>query len=162
MLDQAAEVERNRNWAIAAKCLSAIMILVGITILILACGVLTGRITEGWGFPSSPVPNLGRWWGVPLLAAAILYIACPIYLFVQPDRGCTVVMIMGGINVLLGTPIIQSSTEILYNCFQEVKSRPDWTDAVWVVFMMINIGIIVVTYRPDNSNASEATASPVP
>ena len=39
------------------------------------------------------------------------------------------------------------SVTLFYNLFQEAKSRPDWVDAVWGYFMIVQIANIVALYR---------------
>ena len=144
-----------------ARILSALILLIGVVMLILGAGVVSGRITEGWGFPMSAVPNWGRLWGAVLMLAAVAYIACPVLLLLKPQKGTVDVMILAGLNVLVGTPLITTTTEILYNLFQESKSRPDWVDSVWGFFMMINIAAVIAVYRtspPDRARAKVASA----
>ena len=111
--------------------------------LILGGGVAMGRITQGWGFPMSSVPNWGRLWGVVLLIAGMAYIVGPIRLFQNPRKGSVVMMIVSGLSVLVGTPLITSAVEIGYNLFQETKSRPDWVDSVWGYTMLLHVAILI-------------------
>lgn len=137
-----------------AKGFSAVLLLVGLVMLVLGAGVLTGRITEGWGFPMSAVPNWGRPWGAVLIIAALAYVAFPILLFVRAEKGLVAMMIVCGLSVLVGTPLITTTTEILYNLLTQhdcqadwTLCRPNWIDSVWGYFMVVNIGVLVGTYK---------------
>lgn len=130
-----------------ARILSGLILVLGVVMLFLGTGVATGRITEGWGFPMSAVPNWGRIWGVVLIVAAVAYIAGPVMMFVRPRGGSILMMIVSGLSVLVGTPLITTTTEIFYNLFQETLSRPDWVDSVWGYYMIVNVGICVAVYR---------------
>ncbi len=131
-----------------ACVLSVVILLVGVVMLILGAGILSGRITEGWGFPMSAVPNWGRPWGLVLMLAGVAYVACPVLLFVRPKSGSVAMMIVSGLSVLLGTPLITTAIEIFYNLFQEtMKSRPNWVDSIWGYFIIINVAIVVAIYR---------------
>ena len=56
-------------------------------------------------------------------------------------------MIVSGLCVLVGTPVITTTTEILYNLSQEMKSRPDWVDAIWGYYMILHIALIIALFR---------------
>ena len=132
---------------LVAKGLSGILLLLGFVMVILGAGVAAGRITDGWGFPMSAVSNWGRVWGLVLLVAGAAHVIAPMMLFARPQGGSIVMMIVAGLSVLVGTPVITTTTEILYNLFQESNSRPDWVDAVWAYYMILNIACIVALYR---------------
>ncbi len=132
---------------LVAQLLSVVLLLVGLVMMALAGGVLAGRITDGWGFPMSAVSNWGRPWGAVLLVAAAAYVVGPFFLLARPRNGSIVLIIICGLSVLVGTPVITTATEIFYNLFQETKSRPDWVDAVWGYYMILNIAIIVALFR---------------
>ncbi len=138
-----------------ARALSTVLLLVGAVMLFLGGGVLTGAIEEGWGFPMSPVPNWGQPWGAVLVAAAIMYIVGPALLYVRPERGSIFLMIVCGLSVVLGVPVIESTTEILYNLFQDVKSRPIWSDSVWAYFTILHVVICVALYKAYPSPGGE-------
>lgn len=130
-----------------ACLLSVVILLIGVLMWILGAGVVSGRITEGWGFPMSAVPNWGRPWGVVLMLAGIAYVACPVLLFIRPKSGSVAMMIVSGLSVILGTPLITTAVEIFYNLFQETKSRPNWVDSIWGYFIIINVAIVVAIYH---------------
>ena len=52
-------------------------------------------------------------------------------------------LIVAGLSVIVGTPLITTTTEIFYNLFQETKSRPEWVTSVWGYFMIVNVAIAV-------------------
>ncbi len=130
-----------------ATVFSVLILLVGIVMLILGGGVVSGKITDGWGFPMSAVPNWGRPWGLVLMLAGIAYVVCPILLLIRPKNGSLAMMIVSGLSVLLGTPLITTTTEIFYNLFQDTKSRPDWVDSVWAYFIIVHVVILIAIYR---------------
>ena len=142
-----------------ARILSGVILALGLLILVLGGGVSIGRITEGWGFPMSAVPNWGRPWGVVLMLGAAAYIVGPVLLFARPRTGSVVMLIIAGLSVVLGTPLITTTTEILYNLFQETKSRPDWVDSVWGYFMIINVSIAVALCKAYPIASGEAHPS---
>ena len=143
---------------LVAQLLSVVLLLVGLVMMALAGGVLAGRITDGWGFPMSAVSNWGRPWGAVLLVAAAAYVVGPFFLLARPRNGSIALIIICGLSVLVGTPIITTTTEIFYNLFQETKSRPDWVDSVWGYFMIINVAIAVSLCKA-YPLASETTAT---
>ncbi len=143
----AAPVEPVAGPLRAARILSGLILLLGLMMLVLGGGIAAGRITDGWGFPMSAVPNWGRPWGAVLMLAAAAYIGGPILLFARPQAGSIVMLIVSGLSVLVGTPLITTTTEIFYNLFQEAKSRPDWVDSVWGCFMIVNVAIAIAVYR---------------
>jgi hypothetical protein len=137
-----------------AKAFSCVLLLVGLVMLVLGVGVLTGQITEGWGFPMSAVSHWGKPWGAILMAGALAYIAAPILLFVRPFKGTLLLMVVCGLGVLVGTPLITTSTEIFYNLIAQHDCKADWTvchpnwiDSVWGYFMIVKISIIVACYK---------------
>lgn len=130
-----------------AKGLSAALAAIGLVMFSMGVGVAVGKITEGWGFPMSAVPNWGRPWGLVLMAAGAIYVIGPALLVIRKSRGPATMMIIAASSVLLGTPLITTTAEIVYNLFQQTKSRPDWIDSVWAYFIMLNIGICVALYR---------------
>lgn len=137
-----------------ARALSALLLLVGLFMLVLGGGVLSGRITEGWGFPMSAVPNWGRPWGAVLMLGGFGYVVCPILLFARPQKGTVAMMILAGLGVLLGTPLITTTTEIFYNLLAQkdcqadwTQCRPDWIDSVWGYFMIVNVATLIAIYR---------------
>lgn len=149
-----------------ARVLSVVLLLLGVVMLILGGGVLAGRITEGWGFPMSAVPNWGRPWGAVLMFAGGAYVVCPILLLLRPHKGTVAMMIVAGLSVLVGTPLITTTTEIFYNLLADTDCRadwttcrPDWVDSVWGYFMMLNVAIIVAVYRADSGPEHQAEAS---
>ena len=135
-----------------ARALSAVLALVGVVMLILGGGVLAGRITEGWGFPMSAVPNWGRPWGLVLMAAGTAYVVCPVLLYLKPQKGTVAMLILSGLSVIIGTPLITTTTEIFYNLFQETKSRPGWVDSIWGYFMIVNVAVAIAVYRAHGGN----------
>ncbi len=145
-----------------ARVLSGFVLLLGLVMFVLGGGVLIGRITEGWGFPMSAVPNWGRPWGAVLMLAAAAYIVGPILLLTRPDHGSIAMLIISGLSVLVGTPLITTTTEIFYNLFQEAKSRPDWVDSVWGYFMIVQVAIAVSVYQayPTASGGSAPDSAP--
>lgn len=126
-----------------ARVLSAAVLALGLVMVALGVGVVAGIIQGGWGFPMSAVPNWGRPWGVVLMLAGVAYVVAPILLFTRPRNGSVVMLIVAGFSVIVGTPLIATTTEIFYNLFQETKSRPDWVDSVWGYFMIVNVAIAV-------------------
>ena len=155
-----AQPEQTEKPLVVARMLSALILLTGAVMLIGGAGVVSGRITEGWGFPMSAVSNWGRPWGAVLMLAAIAYIVCPLLLLARAKSGLVAMMILAGLNVLVGTPLITSTTEIIYNLFQETKSIPDWEDSVWVFFMLINIATAIAVYLAHPSDGARAKAAP--
>ena len=150
-----------------AKAFSCVLLLIGLVMLVLGGGVLTGRITEGWGFPMSAVSNWGKPWGAILMVGALAYIAAPIFLFVRPQKGTLLIMAVCGLSVLVGTPLITTTTEIFYNLLAQHDCQADWTlchpnwiDSVWGYFMIVNVGILVATYKAldPKSNSQDASA----
>ena len=135
-----------------ARVFSAALLLVGVVMLILGGGVLSGRIADGWGFPMSAVSNWGRPWGLVLMVAGTAYVVCPVLLFLKPQKGTVVMMVLSGLSVLIGTPLITTTTEIFYNLFQETKSRPDWVDSIWGYFMIVNVAVAIAVYRAQGGN----------
>jgi hypothetical protein len=127
--------------------LSAVLMLLGAVLVCLGVGVCLGWITQGWGFPLSPISNWGRVWGIFLLACGICYVAAPIALRIRPREGWHVLTIVCGASVLLGTPIIQSATEMVYNLFRDVPRRPDGVNAVWAFYMILIIALLVALYH---------------
>ena len=105
----------------------------------------------------SAVPNWGQPWGVVLLLAGCAYVVGPIWLFTRPRNGSIMMLIVAGLSVLLGTPLITTTTEIFYNLFQETKSRPEWVTSVWAYFTIINVAIAgsVIRAFPLATNESE-------
>ena len=96
-----------------------------------------------------------------LIVAAAAYIVGPVMLFVRPRSGSILMMIVSGLSVLVGVPLITTATEILYNLFQETPSRPGWVDSVWGYYMIVNVGICVAVYRaypPPPETAGEVEA----
>lgn len=144
-----------------ARVLSGVLVLLGLLMLGLGGGVLIGRITQGWGFPMSAVPNWGRPWGAVLMLAGAAYVAAPIMLLLRPDGGSIVLMIVSGFSVLIGTPIIETTTEILYNLFQETKAHPDWVDSIWGYYMILNIAILVALYKAYPTESVGAETAPI-
>lgn len=142
----------------AAQALSVPLVLLGALMLVLGGGVLIGRITEGWGFPMSEVPNWGRPWGFVLMVAGVAYIVGPLFLFARPFKGSIVLMIISGLSILIGTPLITTSMEILYNLFQETKSRPGWIESAWGYFMIIQVAICVALYKAFPAGTQSADA----
>ena len=69
-------------------------------------------------------------------------------------------MIVSGLSVVLGVPLMTSTVEILYNLFQETKSQPPWVNSVWGYYLIVNVGICVAVYRtyplPDSEEESDA------
>ncbi len=126
-----------------ARALSAVILALGLLMLALGGGVVAGVIKEGWGFPMSAVPNWGKPWGSVLMLAGTAYVVGPVLLFTRPRNGSIVMLIVAGLSVIIGTPLIATTTEIFYNLFQETKSRPDWVDSVWGYFMIVNVAIAV-------------------
>lgn len=127
------------------RWLSGIMLILGIVIFVVGVGVASGNITRGWGrpeIPLSPVPNWGQPWGLVLIVAASAYVLCPLYFLTHPQSGWKAMMILGGLNVLIGTPIIQTSTEILYyyGSYRQLIV-PELDDSMWFIFIVINIAI---------------------
>ncbi len=150
-----------------ARVLSVVLLLLGVVMLILGGGVLAGRITEGWGFPMSAVPNWGRPWGAVLMFAGGAYVVCPILLFLRPRKGTVAMMIVAGLSVLVGTPLITTTTEIFYNLLADTDCladwttcRPDWVDSVWGYFMILNVAVIVAVYRADSGPEHQAETLP--
>jgi len=145
-----------------AKGLSAALAVVGLVMATMGVGVAVGRITEGWGFPMSAVPNWGRPWGAVLMVAGAIYVLGPIVLLVRPRKGSIVMMTVAGLSVLVGTPLISTTAEIVYNLFQQTKSRPDWVDSIWAYFIILNIAICVALYRafpePETNPKTEGRA----
>lgn len=145
-----------------AQGLSVVIMIVGVVMLILGLGVATGLIKEGWGFPMSPVPNWGRPWGIALIVAGAAQVLCPLWLLSRPKKGSIAMMIASGLCVLIGTPIIITTIEIFYNLFQEKKDRPDWVDAGWAYYMMVQIAICVALYKaypPPRAEGSSVRAA---
>ena len=144
-----------------AMILSGVLLGVGVVMFCLGGGVAVGRIADGWGFAMSAVPNWGKPWGLVLMAAAAAYVLGPISLFRNPERGSIVMTIISGLSVLIGTPLITTTTEIFYNLFQTTKSRPDWVDSVWGYFTILNIAIVVALYRayPTTEKAPEGAGA---
>ena len=130
-----------------AQVLCSVILIIGTVMLVLGAGVLFGIIKEGWGFPMSAVPNWGGPWGLVLIAAAAAYIVGPVWLFIGPERGSIMMIIVSALSVLVGTPLITTTTEIFYNLFQETKSRPDWIDSVWGYFMFLHIATVIALCR---------------
>jgi hypothetical protein len=151
-----------------AKGLSGVLLLVGLVMLVLGGGVLTGKITEGWGFPMSAVSNWGKPWGAILIVGALAYIVAPLLLFVRPQKGTLLIMAVCGLSVLVGTPLITTTTEIFYNLLAQHDCQADWTlchpnwiDSVWGYFMIVNIGILVATYKAlDPAPVSQGDSAP--
>lgn len=151
-----------------AKGFSCVLLLVGLVMLVLGGGVLTGKITEGWGFPMSAVSNWGKPWGAILMAGALAYITAPILLFVRPQKGTLLIMAVCGLSVLVGTPLITTTTEIFYNLIAQHDCQADWTlchpnwiDSVWGYFMIVNVGILVATYKAlDPKPVSQDASAP--
>lgn len=143
-----------------ARVLGVLIVLCGAAMLVLGVGILTGRISDGWGFPMSAVPNWGRPWGAVLALAGLAYLACPVLLFVRPRKGVVAMLILCGLNVLIGTPLITTTTEILFNLSRDEKFRPDWVDSVWGYFMLINIGVIIAIYRALSSDQRQTETAP--
>lgn len=145
-----------------AKALCGVLLLVGAIMLCMGIGVASGTIKEGWGFPMSAVPNWGKPWGMALIIAATAYIVGPILLLTRPQRGSIVLLIVCGLSVVIGVPLITTTTEIFYNLFQETKSRPAWIDSVWAYYMFLNVGICVALYKaypPPEDKTDVARAS---
>ena len=107
----------------------------------------------------SAVSNWGRPWGVVLIVAAAAYLIGPVWLLARPSGGSIVMMILSGLSVLVGTPLITTTTEILYNLFQETKARPDWVDSVWGYYMILNVALIVALYKayPTSNGETKTT-----
>ena len=105
--------------------------------------------------------NWGRPGGAVLLVAAAADVVGPFFLLARPRNGSIALIIICGLSVLVGTPIITTTTEIFYNLFQETKSRPDWVDSVWAYFMILHIAIGVAVYRayPPRPGTSEPDAA---
>lgn len=139
-----------------ARALSALMFVLGGVMLVLGVGVVSGSISEGWGFPMSAVSNWGRPWGVVLVLAAAAYLIGPVLLYVRPRTGVAAMMVIAGLSVVLGVPLVTTTAEILYNLFQETKSRPMWVDSVWGYSMIVNVGICVALYRACPPPSKEA------
>ncbi len=142
-----------------ARILCLAILIIGAVMLLLGSGVLFGFIKEGWGFPMSAVPNWGSLWGLALLVGAAAYIIGPIWLFVGPERGSIIMIIVSALSVLIGTPLITTTTEIFYNLFQETKSRPDWVDSVWGYFIFLHIATVIALMRayPVPDDATKTT-----
>lgn len=151
-----------------AKGFSGVLLLIGLVMLLLGGGVLSGKITEGWGFPMSAVPNWGRPWGAVLMLAGAAYVICPTILFLRPAKGAVVMMIVCGLSVLVGTPLITTSTEIFYNLIAQhdcqadwTVCRPDWIDSIWGYFMIVNIGVLIAIYKAlDPESDAKKSAAP--
>lgn len=151
-----------------AKGLSAVLLMIGLVMLVLGGGVLTGKITQGWGFPMSAVPNWGKPWGAVLMLAGAAYVICPILLFLRPGKGAVVMMIVCGLSVLVGTPLITTTTEIFYNLIAQhdcqadwTICRPDWIDSIWGYFMIVNIGVLIAIYKAlDPKSDRQKSAAP--
>lgn len=126
-----------------ARVLSAMILALGLVMLTLGGGVVAGVIKDGWGFPMSAVPNWGKPWGAVLMLVGVAYVVGPLLLFTRPRNGSIVMLIVAGLSVIVGTPLIATTTEIFYNLFQETKFRPDWLDSVWGYFMIVNVAIAV-------------------
>lgn len=145
-----------------ARILSAIILCVGLVMVALGGAVAAGMIKDGWGFPMSAVPNWGRAWGVVLVLAGCAYVVGPIWLFTRPRNGSIMMLIVAALSVVVGTPLITTTSEIFYNLFQETKSRPEWATSVWAYFTIINVAIAVSVMRafPIAAGPSKATHSP--
>ena len=143
-----ADTSRREKMLRIARGMSVILLRLGLTIFILGAGVATGRITELGDFPMRVTPDWGKSWGVVLLVASVAYMVGPILLFLRPSKGWVAMMIICALNVVpLGVPIMISSTEILYNLFQEQPRRPEWAESVWAYFVFLNIGILIALYK---------------
>ncbi len=158
-------VELAKKPLAVAQAISAVLLLVGLVMLVLGGGVLTGRITEGWGFPMSAVPNWGRPWGAVLMIAGGAYIACPILILLRPRKGTIAMMIVSGLSVLVGTPLITTTTEIFYNLLAKTDCQADWTtchpywiDSVWGYFMVVNVANLIAIYRTHGSGRQPSAA----
>lgn len=132
-----------------AKILSAVLLLLGVALGYLGVRLAAGLIPQAWwGFPMSPIPNLGKPWGLVLLVVGAAYIIFPILLLARPLKGWVPMMVMSGLSVLLGTPVIQSATEMIYNGLRAGDfQRPEWADSVWAYYMMLHIAILVALYK---------------
>jgi len=117
--------------------------------LVLGLGVSSGRITQGWGFPMSAVPNWGRPWGLVLVVAGVIYTVGPVLLWLRPRGGSTAMKITSGLSILVGTPLITTTTEILYNLSRDPAAMqiPDWADAVWGYFMIVHVVVLIGIYQ---------------
>lgn len=146
---------------LVAKGLGGIVLLLGLIMVLLGAGVAAGRITDGWGFPMSAVSNWGQIWGLVLIVAGAAQVIAPALLIARPQSGSIVMMIVSGLCVLVGTPVITTTTEILYNLSQEMKSRPDWVDAIWGYYMILHIALIIALFRafPVPTDAAPAEKS---
>ena len=130
-----------------ANGLCTALAVVGLVMFATGMGVTLGGITDGWGFPMSAVPNWGRPWGLVLAAAGALYVYGLVLILLRPRTGSAVMILISGLSVLLGTPLITTTAEIVYNLFRETKARPDWIDSIWAYFIILNVAICVAICR---------------
>lgn len=154
--------ERGRKPLAVARGFGVLILLVGLLMSVLGVGVLSGRISEGWGFPMSAVPNWGKPWGLVLTLAGISYVVGPVLLLIRPRGGSLTMMIVSGLSVLIGTPLITTTTEIFYNLFQGPESmhRPDWVDSVWGYFIIVHVVILVAIYKAHSPAEEQGKPAP--
>lgn len=151
-----------------ARGVSGVLLLVGLVMVVLGVSVLSGKVTEGWGFPMSAVPNWGRPWGAVLVLAGAAYVVGSLFLFVRPVTGTIVMLIVCGLGVLIGTPVITTTTEIFYNLVAQYDCKADWTkchptsliDSVWGYFMIANVAVLVAIYKAGSKQDRPAQTAP--
>jgi hypothetical protein len=140
------------------RALSGVVVVIGALLLLLGFGVGTGRITDGWGFPMSAVPNWGRPWGLALIAFGLAYVLGPGFFFRNPRRGYVPMLLVSGFSILLGTPVFTSAVEIACNLGRTNKIRPDWVDAVWAYYMILHVSICIALCRSARQNHQDTKA----
>ena len=144
---QAAWPATGQASMMTARTLSVVLILLGVVLVGLGGGLILGVIPRSWGFSLSPISFWGRKWAIVLILFGAAYLVCPIWFLVRPRQTWLAMLIVCGISLLSGTPVIQSSTEILYNLTRDQPRRPDWANAVWAFYMMVVTGLLVALYQ---------------